>query len=137
MIKNAELIKMAEEYLNPVLVDDNHWAADVASALVTDKGNVYRGVCLDVGSGVGFCAERSAISQMVASKEYTVKKIVAVWNNNPAKDLYVLPPCGACREFMKQICKEGLNTEVILGKDEVVLLKDLLPRYEWPEKKVE
>lgn len=136
MIGNKELIKSAAVCLNPFLIDDNHWVGDVAAALVTDKGNIYQGVSVDVGSGLGFCAERSAISQMFASGETTIKKIVAVWNNDPENNLYVLPPCGACREFIKQVCKNGLDIEIVLGVDETLLLRNLLPKYGWPENKV-
>lgn len=135
MIENIDLIQEAAQYLNPILRNDR-WMGDVAAALVTDRGNIYYGVCLDPGSSIGFCAERSAIAQMVANKEYTVKKIVAVWNNNPAKNLYVLPPCGACREFMKQICSDGLDIQVVVSEKETIPLRDLLPRSEWPERKV-
>lgn len=79
---------------------------DVAAALVTDRGNVYLGVCMDPGSGLGFCAERTAIAQMITNKEYRIKKIVAVWNNNSQKAVYVLLSCGACREYMRQICSD-------------------------------
>jgi cytidine deaminase len=90
-ISNIELINLAAEVLNPKHIGDCY-VGQVGAALVTDKGNVYRGVCLDTDSGLGFCAERTAISQMITNKEYKIKKIAAVWNDNPDKDLYVLPP---------------------------------------------
>jgi hypothetical protein len=34
---------------------------DVGCALITDRGNVYTGVCVDTSSGMGFCAEHTAI----------------------------------------------------------------------------
>ncbi|MBU1992206.1 MAG: hypothetical protein ABH856_01815 [Patescibacteria group bacterium] len=42
-------------------------------------------------------------------------------------NVYVLHPCGRCREFMRQIDKHNMETEVILGKDRSVKLKELLP----------
>ena len=42
-----ELIRIAEETLNPRALSDSAEAGSVAAALVTDKGNVYRGVCID------------------------------------------------------------------------------------------
>lgn len=137
MISNLELIKIALEHSHPLKVNDDNWVGDVASALVTEKGNVYYGVCVDSGSGIGFCAERSAISQMFANGETKVSKIVAIWNNNPDKDIYVLPPCGACREFMKQVCEDGLDIEVIMSETNSKKLRDLLPDHDWPENKVE
>lgn len=130
-----ELIKAATACLNPVEIpeSENHWTGDVAAALITDKGNVYTGVCMDPGSGLGFCAERTAIAQMLTNKEYKVKTIIAVWNNNPQKQLHVLAPCGACREYMKQVCQDGLEIEVILSNGRTAKLKELLPEHEWPE----
>jgi cytidine deaminase len=100
--------------------------------LVTDRGNSFSGVCIDTGSGTGFCAEHAAIAAMVTAGEYRIARIVAVWRDK-AGDVYVLPPCGRCREFMRQIDVENLNAEIVLGREESVRLRDLLPRHEWPE----
>jgi cytidine deaminase len=132
-ISNTELIKLALEVVNPVKIDGD-WIGDVGSALVTESGNVHRGVCVDIGSGTGFCAERAAIAQMFTNKEYRVKKIVAAWSNNPEKDVYVLPPCGACRQFMFSRCENALDIDVVLGSEKTVKLKELYPEHEWPEK---
>jgi cytidine deaminase len=133
---NKELIDLAVDVLNPIQVDEGRWTGDVAAALVTESGNVYKGVCMDPGSGIGFCAERAAIAQMLTNKEYKVKRIVAVWNNNTDKQLYVLAPCGACREYMKQVCKDGLEIDVILSNGRTNKLRELLPEHEWPEAEV-
>ncbi|MDZ7786188.1 MAG: cytidine deaminase [Candidatus Saccharibacteria bacterium] len=135
-ISNKELIKLAVDVLNPIEIEGD-WIGDVGSALVTDKGNIYKGACVDDGSGVGSCAERTAIAQMFTNKEYKVKKIVAVWNNNPQKDVYVLPPCGACRLFMFSRLEDGLDADVIISSDKTVKLRELYPYHEWPERKEE
>jgi cytidine deaminase len=128
---NEELIREATSVLNPKSVGDRLFG-DVGSALVTEEGNLYRGVCIDTASGTGFCAEHSAIAAMVTAGEYKIEKIVAVWKDE-GDTTYVLPPCGRCREFIRQIDGRNLDTEVVLGKDEASKLKDLLPRNEWPE----
>lgn len=133
-VSNKELIKLAAEAINPVEIDGD-LIGDVGAALVTEKGNIYTGVCVDVGSGAGFCAERAAIAQMFANKEYKIKKIVAVWNNNPEKDLYVLPPCGVCRHFMFSRLKDSLNIDVVISTDKTVKLRELYPYHEWPDHK--
>jgi len=43
----------------------------------------------------------------------------------------VLSPCGRCREFIKQIHGDNLDTEVILSPDRSVPLKELLPMHDW------
>ena len=131
MNPNDRLIEMAAGVLNPRRVGDRLFG-DVACALVTDAGSGYVGVCIDTGSGTGFCAEHAAIAAMVTSGEYRIDRIVAVWRDDSGL-LYVLPPCGRCREFIRQIDEGNLETDVILGKDEVSKLKDLLPRREWSE----
>ena len=68
---------------------------------------------------------------MVTAGEYQIARIVAVWRDEQGR-LYVLPPCGRCREFIHQIDPANLNTEVILGLDRSALLRDLLPAWEWP-----
>ena len=76
-ISNIDLINLATEVTQSKQIGDCQ-VGQVGCALVTDKGTVFRGVCLDTGSGLGFCAERTAISQMITDKEYKIKKIVAV-----------------------------------------------------------
>ena len=49
--------------------------------MVTNKGNIYVGVCLDLTSGTGFCAEASAIAAMVTAGELWICQTVAVWKN--------------------------------------------------------
>jgi cytidine deaminase len=103
----------------------------VGSALVTEAGNLFRGVCIDTGSGTGFCAEHAAIAAMVTAREYQIARIVAVHRNDQGV-LYVLPPCGRCREFIRQIDPANLGTEVVLSRTSSARLSELLPRHEWP-----
>ncbi len=120
-ISNDELITKARSLLKPKKVMHGFTAGDVGCALVTDKGNIYVGVSIDTCCGMGFCAEHSAISSMVTHGEYRIEKIVAVTKDG------ILSPCGRCREFMHQISKQNVSTEVIIDKDKTIKLKDLLP----------
>ena len=118
-----QMIEKAKTVLRPRKLSNDNTAGDVACALLSTAGNLYLGVCIDVSSGIGFCAEHSAIAAMITAGESRIAKIVAVWG-----DGVVLPPCGRCREFMYQIDSANLaNTEVILGENKVVKLKELLP----------
>jgi cytidine deaminase len=126
-ITNNELIKRAESVLNPQTVNGRLFG-DVGAALVTDRENVYTGVCLDTPSW-GLCAERSAIAAMVTAKELKIKKIVGVWKNENG-ETHILPPCGICREFIRNIHSDNLEADVIL-RNKVVKLKDLLPYHDW------
>jgi cytidine deaminase len=128
---NGELIQAARAVINPHVVGDRLFG-NVGAALVTSTGNRYLGVCIDTGSGTGFCAEHSAIAAMVTAGEYHITQIVAVWRDEQGV-LYVLPPCGRCREFIRQIDQANIDTEVILGRDRSARLRDLLPFNEWPD----
>jgi cytidine deaminase len=130
---SEELIECAARVLKPRTTTDGRLIADVGATLLADKGNAYSGVCIDTGSGTGFCAEHSAIAAMVTSGEYRIAKIVAVWRDERDGNLYVLPPCGRCREFMRQIHEANLETQVVLGSHKSMKLKELLPYHEWPE----
>jgi len=122
-ISNLEMIEKARAILKPRELFQGNSAGDVACALVSATGNLYLGVCIDISSGIGFCAEHSAIAAMITAGEGAISKIVAVWGENT-----VLPPCGRCRELMYQIDETNLeSTEVILGVNTVVKLRDLLP----------
>lgn len=127
-ITNEELIKKAESVINPKKVGD-FIVGDVGCALVSDKGNIYLGVCIDTCSGMGFCAEHSAIASMVTVGEYKIKKLVGVWKDDKGVT-HVLPPCGRCHEFIRQIHKDNLQTDIILSKDKVVKLAELLPYHD-------
>lgn len=127
---NDTLITTAEAVLNRHK-ESGRLFGDVGAALETTSGNVYTGICLDTPSW-GLCAERSAIAAMVTAGEYTIRKIVAVWKDEKKGKLYVLPPCGICREFVKNVSNSNLEAEVILTRNKTVKLKELLPYHEWP-----
>lgn len=122
---NEELIKKAVSVINPKKIGDSTMG-DIGSALITDKDNVYIGVCIDTGSGMGFCAEHNAIGSMITGKEYVIKKIVAVEQDDKG-NMFVIPPCGRCREFMHQVNEANLEADVLIDKDKIVKLKVLLP----------
>ena len=128
---NDDLIETASRSLNPYRVGDRLFG-DVASTLVTDQGNQFSGVCIDTGSGTGFCAEHAAIAAMVTAGEYRIERIVAVWRDDSGR-LHVLPPCGRCREFIRQVDTGNLDTDVVLGRDKSEKLNELLPFHDWPE----
>jgi len=110
------LIDVASQTLRPHFVGDRLFG-NVASCLITRGGNQFVGVW--------------AIAAMVTAGEYEIDAIVAVWRDQDDR-LFVLPPCGRCREFMRQIDEANLDATVVLGTDESALLRELLPRHAWP-----
>jgi cytidine deaminase len=94
----------------------------VGAALITDQGNMFTGINISPFCGIGFCAEHSAVAEMVKNGETRIKTIVAT-----TAEGNVLSPCGRCREMMYQIDESNLDTEVILGRGERQPLQALLP----------
>lgn len=99
-------------------------AGGVAAAILTKKGNIYVGVCIDTASTLGMCAERNAIANMITNGESQIDKVVAVM-----EDGRVGSPCGACREYMMQLDKDSGEIEILLDLDtqKTVKLKELIP----------
>ena len=120
----TELIEKAKTVLNNRQIAANAYAGSVAAALLTEQGNIYLGVCIDVPCSMGFCAEHSAIAAMVTAGESRILKVVAI------SDEGIASPCGRCREFMNQIHDNNLEAEIMVSEDKVVTLRELLP-YIW------
>ncbi len=101
-------------------------AGAVSAALLTTKGNIYAGVCIDTACSLGMCAERNAIANMITNGESQITKIVAVMPDGKAG-----MPCGACREFMMQLDQEAGEIEALCDYEtkRVVKLKTLLPNW--------
>jgi cytidine deaminase len=104
--------------------------SDVGSALITSRGNIFRGVSLGFYCGIGSCGEYQAIGSMISNGEKEIKTIVAVGYNKRTNKYNVIPPCGKCRETIWQASKENKNTEVIISETKKVKLKELIP-YPW------
>lgn len=122
-----ELIDRAFEITGDYRSSEDCTSGSVGAALLTKSGNVYTGICIDAACGLGFCAEHSAIAEMLKHKESEIAMIVAVNTQKQAG-----PPCGRCRELIYQVNRANLNTIVVIGNDKSILLKDLLP-HRWQE----
>ena len=128
---NAELIEEATRTICPRNIGNaDSSVGGVAAVVVSATGNLYRGVCLDSNSGLGFCAERSAIAAMITNREYKITKVVAVYLDTKDQRLYVLPPCGACRQFMVFLSEDGLEIDIVLDASRTQKLGQLLPEAE-------
>jgi cytidine deaminase len=98
-----------------------HLMGYVGAALVTESGALHTGVVLNLQVGIGFCAESSAVAEMVKHGESRVARICA-----STVDGAPLPPCGRCRELLYQIDPANLDTEVLMPTGSVTL-RSLLP----------
>jgi len=118
-----KLIEAARGVCGDFALRDDFSAGGVGAAIRTAKGNVYTGICIDLGSGLGFCAEVAAIAEMLKNREKHIVSAVAVSGSK------ILPPCGRCRETMVQIDARNLECRIILAEDKDVFLRELLPKH--------
>ncbi len=105
----------------------------VAAAIMTKRGNIFTGVCIDTASSLGMCAERNAMANMITNGENEISKLVAVmWDGS------VGSPCGACREFMMQLSNNSKEIEILINLKErkTVKLGELIPDW-WGDKREE
>lgn len=124
---DRELIVAAASALNPQQVG-RAFIADVGCALLSATGKIYTGA--SVGTFLGLCAEQGAVSAMVSIEPPKIAAIVAVWRDD-AGQVNVLPPCGRCREMLRELSQDNLRARILLGQDHAVELRDLLPYHGW------
>lgn len=117
-----KLIQCAKEIATKRNLSDYASCGHVGCALLTAKGNIYTGICIESKCSLGKCAEYAAIAEMLKNKESEILKIVAY----SAKGT-IYAPCGSCREIIRMVNENNLDTEVMVAQDKVVKLKDLLP----------
>jgi cytidine deaminase len=126
-----ELYNAARKVQNDRSISPFINAGGVAAAILTRKGNIYVGVCIDTACTLGMCAERNAIANMITNGESQIDKVVAVM-----EDGSVGSPCGACREYMMQLDKDSGEIEILIDLEELktAKLKELIPDWWGSEK---
>lgn len=128
---NRQLIHAAANVIRVHHTPQGRLIGDVGAVILSARGNLYSGVCVDTPSW-GICAERAAAA-MVTAGEYIAAKVVAVWKKDETGELFALPPCGHCREFLRNLDEANLDAEIILASDRSVTLAELLPEHKWPK----
>ena len=120
-----ELYEIAKSKLNPRKISPLIEAGGVSSAILTDNGNVYTGVCIDTACSLGMCAERNAIANMITNGESKIIKLVCCTDDR------VEMPCGACREYLMQLDKDSGEIEILINLEtmETKKLNDFIPMW--------
>lgn len=117
-----KLVTEARKIAKKKILSEYASCGHVGCALMTDKGNVYTGICIDSNCALGNCAEYAAIAEMLKNNESKIEKIVAY----SAKGK-IYAPCGRCRELIRMVDNSNLETKIMVAEDKVYRLKDLLP----------
>lgn len=127
--QKQELISMAMEVRERAYAPYSRFL--VGAALLANSGKVYTGCNIENASFTPTnCAERTAFFKAVSDGEKHFAMIAVVGGPATAKQLEYCPPCGVCRQVMREFC-DPEDFLVILGQGsgewQEYRLKDLLP----------
>lgn len=123
-----ELIALAKEARTHAYIPYSGFA--VGAALLTKEGKVYQGCNIENASfGPTVCAERTAFFKAVYDGERDFEAIAVVGGKGGEEPSGLFPPCGVCRQVMREFCADDFK--VIMGGkgDEYVVmsLAEILP----------
>ena len=101
----------------------------VGAALLAVIGRVYLGCNMESAScSPTICAERTAFAKAVSEGERAFATIAVVGGRNGV-DSDFCPPCGVCRQVMREFCPDDFR--ILLGRADgairVFTLAQLLP----------
>lgn len=120
-----KMLKVANEAEdNAFIFKSNH---AFGAAVLTDDGEIYGGCNVDgVISGMGTCAESSALNHAVVHGKYNIKAILVV------DEKEFIFPCGTCLQYLVQFYQTtDKEIEVISAKQngeyKTKMLHELLP----------
>ena len=126
-----EMMAAAKAVLKERRISEYVTCGEVAAAIRSKSGRIYTGVCVDTCCGLGLCAERNAIFNMLTNGESEIDKVLCIM-----PDLSCGAPCGACRELMAQMMAGHYgDVEIMMDfeRGHTVKLGEITPAW-WIEK---
>ena len=121
-----KLVEMAKEAMTHAYAPYSGYK--VGAALLCADGTVYQGCNIENASySPTNCAERTAIFKAVydGKREFTA---IAICGGKDGVITGRFPPCGVCRQVMREFCKEDFEIYMVTPKGfETRTLADLLP----------
>ena len=122
-----ELARLAMEAMSHAYVPYSGYK--VGAALLCADGTVYQGCNIENAAyGPTNCAERTAVFKAVSEgcREFTA---IAVCGGKDGKIEGAFPPCGVCRQVMREFCGDDFRIHMVgaEGSIESVTLAELLP----------
>lgn len=123
----AKLIALAKEAMTHAYVPYSDYR--VGAALLCADGTVYQGCNIENASySPTVCAERTAFFKAVydGHREFSA---IAVCGGKDGVITGFFPPCGVCRQVMREFCREDFPVILVgAGADyQVLTLGELLP----------
>lgn len=118
-----ELLELARAARERAYAPYSHFR--VGAALLAGSGSVYIGCNIENASySATICAERTAFCKAVSEGEREFIMIAIAGESDPC------PPCGVCRQMMREFCKDSF---VILTESGRHTLGELLPHSFGPD----
>ena len=122
----TKLCALAKEAMNRAYAPYSGYK--VGAALLCADGSVYQGCNIENAAYTPtVCAERTAIFKAVSEgkRDFTA---IAVCGGKDGVITGAFPPCGVCRQVLREFCKDDLPVYLV-KKDgfDTVTLADLLP----------
>lgn len=127
-MENKELIKMALEAREKAYAPYSKFA--VGAALLAESGEVYLGCNIESASySPTCCAERVAFFEAVSKGERRFSAIAVVGGALGEYPSGICPPCGVCRQVMKEFCDGDFKIILQDGAEDIKIftLDELLP----------
>ncbi|MFT4412674.1 cytidine deaminase [Fredinandcohnia humi] len=103
----------------------------VGAAILTKDGKVYHGCNIENAAySVTNCAERTALFKAYSEGDTKIAAIAVVADTERP-----VPPCGACRQVMSELCQKDTKIYLsnIKGDMQEITLEELLPGAFTPE----
>ena len=127
------LIEMAKEAMGKAYAPYSGYM--VGAALLAADGRVFTGCNIENASfSPTICAERTAFAKAVSEgcREFTA---LAVCGGKDGVITGAFPPCGVCRQVMREFCADDFTIYMVDEKGyESVTLAELLPHSFDPKK---
>ena len=100
---------------------------NVGAAVLMENGEIVTGSNQEnAASPSGLCAERVALSKAISEGECEFLAISVVGGKQKITDFVY--PCGACRQFLSELCPPQLEVVLFNGKEtKITTLDSLLP----------
>lgn len=96
----------------------------VGAAVMTKNGAIFTGTNIEsISYSLTICAERVAVAKAVSEGHRQITAIAIASNKNA-----FIPPCGACRQFLAEFCKD-MSVILVKSKSDIKIfnLSELLP----------
>jgi cytidine deaminase len=135
MTTPSELVRLAKEARGHAYTPYSGFS--VGAALLCKDGRIYQGCNIENAAfGPTICAERTAIFKAVYDGERDFEAIAVVGGRAGEEITGLFPPCGVCRQVMREFCNPKEMTVILAKTPEdyrEMKLEDLLPMSFGPE----